>query len=55
MTRKHFAAIAAVIARIPDTKTRSETAVNLALEFIRFNPEFNRQKFLVACGCSPNA
>jgi len=57
MTRKHYAAIAKVIARSVgnSTEMRERTAiasivVGLADAFATDNPRFDRDKFLTACG-----
>lgn len=57
MTRKHYAAIARVIALSVDncTEMRDRTAIlsivhGLADTFRAENPRFDRDKFLTACG-----
>lgn len=52
MTRKHFEAIAAVFAAEHgghDDSRLAEIAENLAHEFAKFNPHFDKERFLTAC------
>jgi hypothetical protein len=53
MTRKHFQAIADVIATIESKKVREEVAKDMAYAVGRFNSNFNRQRFLDACEPKP--
>lgn len=53
MTRKHFIAIAAIIADgdgRTDYAARKEVALGLADYFAGENPHFDRKRFLTACG-----
>ena len=50
MTRKHFTMIAAVIAEIEDKRERHNAAVRFAFVLPSYNPNFNRYRFLEACG-----
>lgn len=52
MSRKHFEAIARVIARIQDYNTRKNTAVDMANTLAQFNSEFRETTFLRACALS---
>jgi hypothetical protein len=51
MTKKHFQVIAAVIARGAgfEDSERTRIAEALADEFAKFNPLFDRSRFLTAC------
>lgn len=48
MTRKHFDMIAHIVASIEDYDERIRTAFRFADELPRFNPDFDRQRFLQA-------
>lgn len=50
MTRKHFQMIAAVVAEIKDDHERKEAAIRFAFLLPSYNPNFNRARFLDACG-----
>ena len=53
MTKKHFQAIADVIRdfySIGATANLESLSEELALEFEKINPNFDREKFLRACG-----
>lgn len=57
MTRKHFAAIAADIKAQYEAETNlyaqdavRSTAYKLARTFASFNPNFDRIRFIMACG-----
>lgn len=50
MTRKHFVLIARQVAKIRDRADRIMLANDLACEFARENPRFDRARFLSACG-----
>lgn len=50
MSRKHFVAVAKVIAAITDKTERRRTAEELATVFAGLNSEFRRSTFLDACG-----
>lgn len=57
MTRKHFEAIAAILAEQHDHDPNSndylviyDTATDLASYFATENPNFDRRRFLKACG-----
>lgn len=51
MSRKHFCAVAAAVAKIDDAAERRRTAEALAAVCASLNSRFNRAKFLSACGC----
>lgn len=54
MTRKHFVAIAKVIAEAlrdtADAEAVRQVALGLAREFEGLNPHFDEGRFLAACG-----
>ena len=54
MTRKHFVAIAKVIAEAlegtADAEAVRQVALGLAREFEGLNPHFDEARFLAACG-----
>lgn len=51
MTRQHFKVIAEVINRAPiSDQHRRDLAVDMALELRQFNSNFNRDRFVQACG-----
>lgn len=50
MTRKHFEAIARRIREIPALPARTVAAVAMADVCREFNPLFDRERFLRACG-----
>jgi hypothetical protein len=50
MTRKHFQAIARIIAAIEDPTQRTRTCQDAIRELRQFNPLFDRYKFEEACG-----
>lgn len=51
MTRKHFEAIAAILAfNISNPITRQTVSEELASYFATVNPNFDRSRFLKACG-----
>ena len=51
MSKKHFIAIANVVKTNGyDPYTRGAIAKGLADEFAKFNPNFDRDRFLAACG-----
>ncbi|WP_019629691.1 hypothetical protein [Actinomadura atramentaria] len=52
MTRKHFAAVADVIAGIEDEQIRRQVAREMAYAVGRFNSLFNRSRFLEACNAA---
>lgn len=49
MTRKHFKALAEVIADIPDVNERIRTAVRIGGVCAKCNSQFNWQKWDKAC------
>lgn len=49
MTRKHFKAIAEVIAAIEDKETRRQVATALAVVYAETNPAFSRTRFVNTC------
>lgn len=51
MTRKHFEAIAAIIKNTLVTDRREATATAMADYLATQNPNFDRGRFLTACGC----
>ena len=63
MTKKHYEAIAAIIAStyrnallyksVRATESIEVTASRLADYFAADNPKFNRSRFLIACGIDP--
>jgi hypothetical protein len=50
MTKKHYEAIAKVLADQPSSLNKKLICLNLAAFFSKDNPLFNRSKFLNACG-----
>lgn len=58
MTKKHFIAIAATIRAEINSREKDEAEIwgvealarNLCDDFARFNPNFDRGRFLAACG-----
>lgn len=50
MTRQHFVELAKEIARIPSGQARQEAAYAVARAAQKFNPRFDRVRFLEACG-----
>ena len=50
MSKKHFEALAEAIASIGDEKARDEAALAVASVCSEFNSNFNRGRFLRACG-----
>ena len=51
MTKRHFEAIAAIIAfNVSNPVTRQTLADQLSGYFATVNPNFDRQRFLSACG-----
>jgi len=50
MTKKHFIAMAAAIAKIKPKNKRKQLAEFNASEFAKFNPRFDRARFMAACG-----
>ena len=50
MTRKHFEAVARVIAKIEDPAQRARTCKDAIYELRQFNPQFDRYRFERACG-----
>ena len=50
MTRKHFIALAAEIAKIVDPAARIAAARAVADAAGQFNPAFDRARFFTACG-----
>ncbi len=52
VTRKHFAAVADVIAGIEDEQIRRQVAREMAYAVGRFNSLFNRSRFLEACNAA---
>ncbi len=50
MSKKHFNALAASIACIPDVKSREEAARAVAHVCAHFNDRFDYWRFLRACG-----
>ena len=49
MTKQHFIALAAEIARIPDMTSRKAAAEAVAAVAFQFNPRFDAAKFSAAC------
>lgn len=49
MTKKHFEAIAKIMATFKESPSMPIIAYELANYFQRENPRFNRAKFLKAC------
>lgn len=49
MTKQHFIALAAEIARIQDMSQRLAAAYAVANVAKQFNPRFQAEKFMVAC------
>lgn len=49
MTKKHFIAIAAIVADIRDRDERVRTANALGFAFKQANPRFCMARFLTAC------
>lgn len=51
MTRKHYKMVARLLRNPPlDSIERAEMAKDMATEFKRDNPRFDRARFLSACG-----
>lgn len=50
LQHRHFAFIAAVIARMPGNEARLEAATAFAGALARTNPNFDRERFTRACG-----
>jgi len=50
MTRKHFVALASEIASINDDLSRRAAAFAVARACAKFNQNFDRARFLSACG-----
>jgi hypothetical protein len=50
MTKKHFIALAAITAAISNESTRRFVAESQANYFASENPNFDRERFLTACG-----
>lgn len=50
MTKKHFEAIARLIAETPDTPEVHILTLELAVLFSNFNSRFDRERFLEASG-----
>lgn len=50
MQHRHFAAIASILAGMPDEDGRDCASRLFACELSRTNPNFNRARFLKACG-----
>jgi hypothetical protein len=50
MQHRHFATIAAIIARIPDAGYRQDMAEHFADNLRSTNPRFDRARFLTAAG-----
>ena len=50
MSRKHFIALASAIAAIENKKARRAAAEKIAAACRQFNPRFNLDRFLRACG-----
>ncbi len=50
MTRRHFQAVANVIAAIKDPDQRRESCYDAIRELRQFNSNFDRQRFEKACG-----
>ncbi len=50
MTRKHFEMIAAVVAEIKDAEDRAGAATRFAFLLPSYNANFDRDRFLEACG-----
>jgi len=51
MTRKHFIALAKAISQIANMVDRQNTAHLVADVCRQANPNFDRARFLAACGC----
>jgi len=49
-TRKQFVAMAKSIAEIKPKNKRKQLAEFNASEFAKFNPRFDRARFMAACG-----
>ena len=49
MTRKHFEALAAEIAKIEDKAAREQAAVAVVNACEKFNPNFDRTRFYATC------
>jgi hypothetical protein len=50
MTKKHFIPVAKMISELQDRKQAEYWAEWFADFFANYNPRFDRQKFLTACG-----
>ena len=50
LQHRHFAFIAAVIARMPGSQERYEAAYTFALACRNTNPNFDHDRFMRACG-----
>jgi hypothetical protein len=51
MSRKHFNALAFAIREITDPNARRIAAETVADACRQFNPRFDRERFMRACGC----
>ncbi len=51
MTREHFQAIADEIATISNRDEAERTAERMARVCQQFNANFNKARFMTACGC----
>lgn len=63
MTRQHFTAIAETFARTKPSENHANIPLirqweydvrQMAVTLSSFNPRFDRDKFLAACGCEDN-
>lgn len=52
VSKKHFVALAKIMAAIPDRTQARMVAVQVAEMFAEENPRFDRERFLAACGVS---
>ena len=48
-SRKDYRAIAEIVSKVPDARTRRTLAVDLAAYFKSDDPEFDQQRFFTVC------